>query len=163
MCSANTRHVFFLSEMCCGVLRCVAVCCSVLQCGAVCCSVLQCVAGCCRVLQRGAVCCSVVQCLKKRTYDAWCMMHHVLQHIACCNTLHVVTHCMLQLIACCNTTAVWDVQRCTARVLGRVHAHCALVGLPHRGFTLRYHMCSLCLLFIMYSSTLMYCWGPAVR
>jgi len=34
------------SQVCCGVLQCVAVCCSVLQCVAVCCSVLRCVAVC---------------------------------------------------------------------------------------------------------------------
>ena len=56
------------TEICCGVLHCVAVCCSVLQCYgrvllciAMYCSVMQRVAACCTVLHCVAVCCSVLQ------------------------------------------------------------------------------------------------------
>ena len=50
-----------INQVCCGVLRCVAVCCGVLQCVAVCRGVLRYVAECCGVLQCVAVCCSVLQ------------------------------------------------------------------------------------------------------
>jgi len=50
---------FVNSQVCCSVLRCVAVYCRVLQCVAVCCSVFQCVAVCCSVLPCVAVLCSM--------------------------------------------------------------------------------------------------------
>jgi len=50
-------------EVCCGVLRCVAVWCGVVWCVAVCCGVWQCGAVCCDVLRCVAVCCSVLQCV----------------------------------------------------------------------------------------------------